>query len=214
MLLPILAFVSLQLTRLKVGTTWSGREVLHFVSKEAEIDESYRYKVSFRITGRDEGMWVVEKGSTLLGSRIDDTEMPPPPYPDPTLSKQWLSPAGFLLNAEPFERGVFDLDRLLHCWLPANKPEEWNVDLKTTDPRLTVSGRAEFKVVGKAAGPTMKYSMTYSSTGEKPGIGAKGDMWFDVASGRLVQAKIEASNALLPGGRERVNVSITYADGR
>ena len=206
MLLLTLAFASFQSTRLQVGTNWSGTEVLHYFSKESEIDETHRFKLAFRITGQDERMWVVERRGTLLGSKMGETEMPPPPYNEPTVSKVWLSPAGFLLDAEPFDRGTFDLDRLLAFWMHANNPDDWNVDLSTPITHSVAKGRAEFKLVSKPSGPSRNYGFTYTSNQ----ISAKGTMWFDVASGRIIQAKLEATNALLPGGRDRVNVSISY----
>src|SRR5688572_23707138 len=122
MLLPLIATLAIESSRLQVGTTWSGEQVLRYHSKESEIDETHRFKLSFKVTGMEQKMWVVERSSLLTGSRIDDTELPPPPQKDPLVMTEWLSPAGFLLDLDPYERGLFHLDRLIHFWLPSHQP--------------------------------------------------------------------------------------------
>src|SRR4051812_43600433 len=102
MILPIVATMALQSSRLGVGTSWSGEEVLHFWNKQTEIDETHRLKLSFRVTGAENNMLVLERRSNLLGTRVMDTDIPPPPDHQPVVSKEWISQSGFLLDAEPF----------------------------------------------------------------------------------------------------------------
>jgi hypothetical protein len=209
MIVPILALVAYGPTRLAVGTAWSGTETLHFVSRESEIDETHRFKLSFRVTGVEDEMWTVDRRSLLLSTNIDGTEIPGPPRQEAGVTKEWLAPAGFLLDASPYDRGGFALDRMLHFWLPVNLPDEWNADLSTTLEHVVAKARAEFKRVGKQDGPTREYSLTYTAAND---LSAKGRMWFDVKSGRLLRAKIDAKRAMLPGGSERADVTLTYND--
>jgi hypothetical protein len=212
MLLSLLAVSALDSSRLSIGTNWSGEEVLHFFSKEAEIDETHRFKIAFRVTGLDEKMWVVERKGELLGSRIMDTEIPPPPDHQPALTKEWVSPAGFLLDADPLDKGQFGLDRLIHFWLPANLPDEWAVELSSAVSHFASKGRAEFKLTGTPSVKSREYDFAYTSPEDPTAISAKGQMWFDVKSGRLIKAKLEAQKAVLPGGVDRANVTLTYTD--
>lgn len=210
MLLPVFAAWVLDSSRLQIGTNWSGDETLHFVSKEAEIDETHVFKLAFRVTGVDNRMWIVERRGTLTATRIGDAEMPPPPYKEPAITKEWLSPAGFLLDAEPLEPGAFNLDRLITYWLPKNEPDTWSVDLSTTVTHNIIKGRAEFKVKGKPNRAVSEYTFSFSSAE----INASGTMWFQLGTGRLLQAEIKAQRAQLPGSTERANVEVTYIDSQ
>jgi hypothetical protein len=209
MILPILSLIALGPSRLNVGTTWSGDQTLHFVSKEAEIDETHRFRLSFRVTGREDEMWIVDRKSILVNTNIDGTDIPGPPNQEPATVKEWLAPAGFLLDATPFDKGGFALDRLLHFWLPANLPDEWSADLSTTLDHYVGKAKAEFKRASRADGSTRDYTLTFSAYND---LTAKGRMWFDVKTGRLLRAKIDATRAMLPGGSERANVTLTYVD--
>jgi|GEM_PF-6491420 len=212
MFLPILTAYVLAPSRIGVGTNWSGEEVQHFGSKEDEIDETNRLKVGFRVTGREDDMWVVEQRVTLLETKMGDDVMPSPPYKDPTISKDWLSPEGSLLNEEPFDRGTFELDRLLDVWLPDNVPDEWTADLSTT-LRLAVSkGTAKFTAFGRQIGSSRGYKLAYTSKADGPSMTATGVYWFSVIDGRLLTAQIEAKDALLPGGTGRAPVKLNYRD--
>jgi hypothetical protein len=211
MILPVLASLAMG-SRLHVGTNWSGNEVLHFFSKGMEIDETHRFKLSHRVIASDEAMWVVERRSFLLSSKIGDYDIPPPPGKDPLIVKEWLSPKGFVLDEEPFDVGEFELDRLTGVWLPDNTPDEWTVDLSTTLSHSISRGRAVFKLVGKPVGPSRKYTIVFESPDDAGGISATGWMWFDLATGRLLTARIEAKHAYIPGGRERANVTVEYTD--
>jgi hypothetical protein len=211
MILPFLALVALGPSRLQIGTSWSGDESLRFVSKEAEIDETHRFTLSFRVTALEDKMWTVQRKSILVSTTIDGTDIPGPPNQDPVTIKETLSPAGFLLDADPFERGTFALDRLLHFWLPSNLPDEWTADLSTTLDHVVAKARAEFKRVGPSEGPTLQYTLDYTSAND---LSAKGKMWFDVKSGRLLLAKINAKRAMMPGGSDRTDVILTYTDSK
>lgn len=209
MFTPLLAVLVLQTSRLQNGTNWSGSESLHFVSREAEIDETHRFKISFRVTGLEDKMWIVERRGLLLGSRISDTDIPPPPDPQPLITKEWLSPAGFLLDSDPLDKGQFYLDRMIHLWLPDNVPDEWSADLATTTAHYVSKGHIVFKRTSKT---DATYSLTYTSPEDPTAISATGRMSFDLKTGRLMRAKIEAKQAILPGGTERANVTLTYTD--
>ena len=210
MLVSLVATLAMQSSRLAVGTSWSGEEVLHFFSKATEIDETHRIKLAFRVTGTEANMLVVERRSNLLGTRVMDTDIPPPPDSSPAISKEWLSPMGFLLDADPFEKGEFNLDRLIHFWLPSNQPEKWSVDLVSTTTHFIPKGRADFKRLARAG----EYSLSYSSPENPDEITASGTLRFDLRSGRLLSAKIDANHAHLPGGTERANVTLTYTDSQ
>ncbi|HVT11776.1 MAG TPA: hypothetical protein VHE55_05885 [Fimbriimonadaceae bacterium] len=212
MMISLLAAIALDPSRLQAGTTWAGTEALHFVSKEAEIDETHRFKVVFRVTRSIDGLWEAEKRSNLLGSRIGDTDLPPPPNSTPVVSRAYLSPAGFLMDEEPFELAAYSLDRLLSFWLPLNDPETWSADLTTAGSHYVVKSHAEFKRVGKAGGPTRQYSFTSKPPPAQNDLSASGTMRFDVASGRLIEAKLKVKNAVVPGGTDHVDVDLTYTD--
>ncbi len=211
--LQILILAIAQSARIQSDLQWGGEEILHIGSRESEIDETHRFQLSFKVAGREGGMWLVGKTSTLMSSKMGDVEMPPPPYKDPIPSKQWISPAGFLLDAEPFDSGQFELDRLLAFWLPENDPAEWSATLATTLARGTIKAHARFKLIGKPAGPSREFALSLESDGDN-GLVANGRLWFDVKSGRLLTAKIEAKNALPPGGRDRLRINLEYTDSR
>ncbi|HWA81802.1 MAG TPA: hypothetical protein VG820_00100 [Fimbriimonadaceae bacterium] len=212
MMIALLAAAALEPSRLQPGTTWAGTEELHFVSKEAEINESHRFKVVFRVTRSVDGLWEAEKRSSLLGSHIDDVDLPPPSDSTPVVSKSYFSPAGFLMDEEPFELPAFNLDRLISFWLPRNEPDTWSADLTTSGSHYAAKSHAEFKLLGKPTGPTRRYSFSAISPPAQNDLSASGAMRFDVASGRLIEAKLKVKHAVVPGGSDRVDVDLTYTD--
>lgn len=200
-------------TRLKVGTAWSGEQVLHFHSEAQEIDETHRLAIGFKVTGSEDKMWVVQRTSRLLGTKIGDTELGPPPKVQPETFKEWLSPAGFLLRVDPHDRGVFSLDRLLHFWMPQNRPNGWKVDLSTTlEGQPSIKGLAQFTQIGDPGAYSREYRLKYTTGESKSDLSALGRMRFDDKTGRLLQAWIEVKNCDLPGGTIKADVSLVYAD--
>jgi hypothetical protein len=211
MIIPFLALIALAPPRIQIGTSWSGEETLHFSSKLAEINETHRFALSFRVTGLEDKMWTVDRKSMLVSTIIDGTEIPGSTNQDASVIKEWLSPAGFLLGADPYDRGAFALDRMLHFWLPTNIPDEWSADLSTSLDHVVAKARAEFRRITRADGPILEYSLNYQAAND---LTAKGRMRFDVKSGRLLYARINAQRALLPGGMDRADVILTYTDSR
>jgi len=210
----LLALCALAPSRLTVGTNWGGEESLHYTSKADEIDESRRQKLFFRVTGKEDDLWVVQTQVTLLESKVGGVLMPPPPYKDPTISKAWLSPEGTLLYEDPFDHGTFELDRLIAMWLPANLPDEWTLDLSTTVEKQVTKGVAKLTSFGQPSGTSRGYRLTFTSGGDAPQMSATGVLWFDAGDGRLLSAQIEAKDALLPGSTERAHVTLAYRDSR
>jgi hypothetical protein len=211
MLLPVLAAAAIEATRLKVDLTWGGEEVLHFSDRQTEIDETHRFKLAFRVTDQGD-FWTIERRSDLIGSKVGDVDLPPPPKPQTLIEKEWLSTKGLLIEAEPFDKGKFLLDRLIHWWLPSTLPDQWTADLNSSTAHIRTRGLAEFKLK-RDAGQSRLYDFTLTSE-DADDISAKGTMWFDEISGRLLIARIKAKHAWLPGGTERADVSLTYTDSK
>lgn len=212
MFLPLLVSIAFDTSRLQIGTTWSGNEVIHYYSTAAEIDETHRFKILFRVTGKADGMWLAERRSNLLGSRIGNDELPPPPVSTPYITKSKLSPAGFLMDEEPFDKATFKLDRLFSFWLPANNPDTWSADLTTNSPRYVAKCHVVFTLTGRPTDQVREYTFTCETPDRTDELTGSGTMRFDVRSGRLLQAKLKAKNAVVAGGTDRVDVTLSYTD--
>lgn len=212
MFLPLLASIAFDSSRLQIGTTWAGNEVIHYASAAAEIDETHRFKIVFRVTGKAAGMWIAERRSNLLGSRVGNDELPPPPVSTPFVTKSMLSPAGFLMDEEPFEKATFALDRLFSFWLPSNNPDIWSADLITNAPHSVAKCHVVFKLSGRPTDQVREYTFTCETPGRTDELTASGAMRFDVRSGRLLQVNLKAKNAVVAGGTDRVDVTLTYTD--
>jgi hypothetical protein len=211
MLLTLLAASALDSSRLRSGMTWAGEATVHFLNRAAELDETDRLRLTFRVTGQDHRVWLVQRIGETLSTQISGADIPPPPKQDPQITGQFLAPGGFLLDEEPFDPGQFYLDRLLAFWLPPDNPDHWSADMTTESEHSVAKGHAEFKLTRKAE-TSWKYSFAYKSVDYSLGVSATGEMWFDTTSGRLLRAKIEAKQALIPGGTERVDASVAYVD--
>lgn len=214
MLTAVAALILSDTPRLQEGTFWSGEEVLHFSNAEAEIDETHRIKLNFRVVKKESGMWVVDRTSLLLGTRIEQTDLGPPPGAKPDTAKEYLAPAGFLLDLKPYERGVFGLDRLIHYWMPASMPDEWNAEITTNDDSYTSKAEAHFALIGKPTKVDRQYSFRYKTLDDPNGITATGTMRFDNGTGRLLEARLSVQKAFMPYGTMRGNVSLTYSDSK
>lgn len=213
MILSVLVGLAFQTPRLQVGTEWSGVEVRHFTDGPSEIDETHTLSRSWKVVAREDRMWVVDSGIRLLGSRIDGTEIPAPAGDSPARSKEWLAPAGFLLDADPFDGPSFRIDRLLRFWLPANLPDEWTVQLSSALNHFSSKGMASFKLL--SSNRTQRtYSFSFAETPLASGLSSTGKMTFDVASGRLLKADLTARRAVMPGGTDRADLKLTYRDSK
>jgi hypothetical protein len=212
MLATVAALVLLDTSRLQVGTNWSGQAEVRYYSRDAEIDETHLFRLRFNVTGKQAGMWLVDRTSELLNTRIEKTDLGPPPNAIPTVTKLWLAPKGFLLDMKPYEKGLFGLDRLIHYWLPENQPDDWTVQLTTADDSDSSKAKAEFSRVKDSSRTLADYSFRYATLDDPKGISAKGRLVFEVRTGRLMKAKIEATNLYPPTGAERTNATIAYTD--
>jgi hypothetical protein len=210
MLVPLLVLSAMGASRLRDGLSWSGQETLRYVNKDEEIDETHRFKVSFRVSSRQNDKWIVERKVELLGSRIMDIEMPAPPKLAPDTGKETVSDEGIVLDSEPFDEGRFHLDRLTGWWLPANAAETWGYDLEKFTLRTRSKARVDFKLQ-RDTGKLKLYTLALASE-EPTDISATGKIWFDVASGRVLTADIVAKQARIPGGTDRATITITYTD--
>lgn len=208
MIVPALLFLTLDSSRLRVGLGWSGQLVEHFISKESEIDETHRLKLTFRVSGQQDDFWVVDKKTELLGSKIADTEIPPPPKQFPDLARQLVSQSGSVMDLSPMDKGTYFMDRLLGFWLPQNKPDEWKADISTESRVGTLKGVAQFR----AAGHDGYYVFTFKTGDQDGALSAKGQMRFDLTSGRLLTARLNVSNIVMPGSKTSANAEVTYTD--
>lgn len=211
MLLAIV--LAANVSRLKLDLTWSAAVTCHYRNVATELDQTDRWNYHYRVTGHEKGNWIVYRKATLTSSRIGDTDLPLPPGVEPTQRKLWLSNGGELLNEFPLEEKSFPIDRLVHFWLPVDAPDQWSRDLKATTEQFMTRGKANFALSRKAS-KSREYSLTYTSPEDPTGIAATGKLWFDLDSGRLLEATIEAKHVVPPGGDERADLTLHYLDSQ
>ena len=201
---------AIQSSRITLGSTWTAQETLHIVNSDSEIDETHRYKLDYRVLSRDKDAWVIDRKSYLTSSKIGDQELGPPPTTYPDITKEWVSAAGYLLDNEPMERGVFNMERLTTFWLPENNPDEWTVELSESLKHFASISRAEFKFVRKDE-TTRTYALTFTPTYAPEAMTATGRLRFDTKTGRLVEANVEAKHSFVPGGVDLGEITLKYS---
>lgn len=208
MLALIAGAVLLQDAPIAVGTSWNADETVRYHSEEKGIEQTHRFKLTYRVVGQKDHLWTVEKGTRLIETIIDGTSIPPMKADDgPALSKVYLAPRGFLMLVDPWDRAQFGLERLLHFWLPKESlGREWSVNLETNNDQSTGTAKAMFKPQS-SHGSISAYRMAYN---EESGFKATGKMTFSNETGLLIRAELEAYNAPLPGGLEKANVTILW----
>jgi hypothetical protein len=211
MILPFLAALAVGSSRLQVGTSWGGEETIRYVNSSEQIDQTDRWKLRFRITGKDEKLWTVERKINLLEMKIGDEIARSKDNEDPAVTKEWLAPDGSLVDLDPFDSGTIRLERLLHFWLPANFPDRWIVQLGRSPTHFLSPAEASFGLLTKT-NTTRTYALTFAEKDNPVATSAIGRMTFDVQSGRLLRARIEAKRALVPGGTDTADVTLAYED--
>lgn len=199
----------MQSSRLSIGTTWSGEETLQFTTLDGGTTQTHRFRVSHRIVGKSGELWTAEISTRLIETIIDDTHIPPLKAEEPAVSKEFLSPKGFLMYTEPFDNAAFGIERLLHFWMPAESNKSWNVSLGTTDERIVTTASAQFSSKPPVKSGVSSFFMKFEETNS---FTSTGMMSFDPGSGRLMLADLNVRNAFMPGGVVRANLKLSYRD--
>ncbi len=195
----LIAFVALSAP----VSSWSGELTLHFHDAALEYDQQDKYRVTYKVTGRDGATLTADRKSLLLETRLGSTIIPPLKNQEPLITKAWLSPRGSLLDLDPFDGGVFQLDRLWNQWRPAGS-DAWRVKLTTNGDHYAPKAEATFAKAGA------DYTFDYREVPAIGGMKATGHFTFDSRTGRPLKAIIEATKAPIPGGSEAATLTLTY----
>lgn len=209
MILATVAMLWAQVTPLSVGTSWGGTEVLRFENQGEGIEQQHQFRLTYKIVGKTDGTWDVDRGSRLVNSLIDGTSIPPMKDEGPAMARLRLSPRGFLLFMDPWDGPTFAVERLIHFWMPAGNVDGWQVELNTTVEQYANKATASFRPAKGSRGGMRNYSMKYV---EENGFEASGNFLFDIKSGRVMFANVIARNATMPGGIQKANISLAYVD--
>lgn len=210
MLATLVALVAVG-PRLQLGTTWGGVEVVRFVDAAEDIDQRDTRQIRFRITGSEDRYWVAERQVLLLETVANGAVLKSDPKDKPAKDRVWFTKTGELAYLDPFDSGRLRLNRLMHFWLPESLPAQWTVQLDREGDRFVSKAEAKFTAMGQTK-TTRSYRLEYRETEAPNDMTARGEVVFDLATGRILSEKLEAKHVLIPGGVDKASATLDYRD--